>query len=59
MSWKAAGFTYLKYANIGAKAVRSVLKEEPKIQAMKRTETMLKRSLWKDGKIQETKIIEN
>ncbi len=50
MSWKAAGLTYLKYSNICAKTVRSVLKGDAKVQAMKREEIVLRRSIWENGK---------
>jgi hypothetical protein len=57
MSYKAAGLSYLKYANIAAKTVRSVLKAEPKILAMKREEIALRRSIWADGKAGESKVV--
>jgi hypothetical protein len=43
----------LKYANIGAKTLRSVLTADAKLAAMKREETVVRRSFWKDGKIGE------
>jgi hypothetical protein len=48
--------SYLKYANIGAAAIRSVLKEDAKAIAMKRAEIALKRTIWKDGRIAESVI---
>ncbi|KAJ3314367.1 hypothetical protein HDV04_000329 [Boothiomyces sp. JEL0838] len=51
--WKKAGLSYLKYANIGAKTLRSVLTKEAKIQALKREEIALRSAIWKDGKMGE------
>ena len=50
MSWKAAGLSYLKYSNIAAKTLRSVLKAEVKVAALKREEIILRRSVWENGK---------
>ncbi|KAI8907828.1 mitochondrial ATP synthase epsilon chain-domain-containing protein [Gorgonomyces haynaldii] len=55
--WKEAGFSYLRYANVGARTLRSVLKAEPKVQALKREEVLLKQAIWKDGKMGENKYI--
>ncbi|KAJ3323804.1 hypothetical protein HDV06_001174 [Boothiomyces sp. JEL0866] len=52
--WKKAGLSYLKYANIGAKSLRSVLTKEAKIQALKREEIALRAAIWKDGKMGES-----
>ena len=48
--WKDAGFTYLKYVNISGKALRSILKGDAKIQAMKRDDSLLKVAPWSAGK---------
>ncbi len=55
--WREAGFTYLKYSNIAAKALRSVLKAEPKALAMKREEVLLRSAVWKEGKPGENKYV--
>eukprot|EP00842_Homolaphlyctis_polyrhiza_P004749 jgi/Hompol1/5275/HPOL_004331-RA len=55
--WRKAGFTYLKYSNITAQALRSVLKGDAKTLAARREEIGLKQSLWKDGKQGENKIV--
>ncbi|KAJ3073067.1 hypothetical protein HK102_006112, partial [Quaeritorhiza haematococci] len=48
--WQQAGLTYLQYANIGARALRQVLKQEARIQAVKREEQFLKMAKWSEGK---------
>ncbi|KAL2912748.1 hypothetical protein HK105_207740 [Polyrhizophydium stewartii] len=55
--WRKSGFTYLKYSNITAKALRSVLKGEAKAAAVKREEIALKQAVWKDGKQGENKFV--
>lgn len=63
--WKAAGFSYesltsyLKYSNIAAKTLRSVLVADVKAVALKREEIALKRAVWKDGKIGESVLSTN
>jgi hypothetical protein len=45
---------YLRYSNIAAKTLRSVLVPELRATAMKREEIALKKALWKDGKMGES-----
>ncbi|CAM6054814.1 unnamed protein product [Sphagnum tenellum] len=47
---------YLQYANITAKAVRNVLKEQPKIAALRREEQYAKVQFWKEGRQGETVV---
>ncbi|KAJ3022452.1 hypothetical protein HKX48_006130 [Thoreauomyces humboldtii] len=56
--WREAGMTYLQYANISAKVLRNVLKEGPKVQALRREEQFAKVQIWKDGKQGETRVID-
>ncbi|KAI8800339.1 mitochondrial ATP synthase epsilon chain-domain-containing protein [Cladochytrium replicatum] len=56
--WKDAGFSYLKYVQVASRALRSVLKDEAKIQALKREETVLKVSRWANGKQGELKFVD-
>ncbi|KAI8900464.1 mitochondrial ATP synthase epsilon chain-domain-containing protein [Globomyces pollinis-pini] len=49
--WRAAGFSYLQYTNIGARTLRSILVPEAKAIAIKREEIALKRAIWSDGKM--------
>ncbi|KAI8925501.1 mitochondrial ATP synthase epsilon chain-domain-containing protein [Entophlyctis helioformis] len=55
--WRKAGFSYLKYSNITATALRSVLKSEAKAAAAKREDIALKQAIWKDGKSGENKFV--
>jgi F-type H+-transporting ATPase subunit epsilon len=48
--YRAAGLTYLRYANICADMMRSVLKEPFKTKAMQRQVISFRASTWKDGK---------
>ncbi len=41
---------YLSYANVAAKTLRSVLKGDAKVQALKREDSTLKFALWKEGR---------
>lgn len=43
-------FRYLKYANIGGRALRNVLKGDAKAAAVKREESIAKGSEWAAGK---------
>jgi hypothetical protein len=48
--WRAAGFSYLRYANICADFVRKALKDGPlKEAAQRRTSTDVGFVTWKDG----------
>ncbi|PHZ08874.1 uncharacterized protein RHIMIDRAFT_67257 [Rhizopus microsporus ATCC 52813] len=48
-AWKAAGITYLQYANICARAVRNALKDEPRAIALRRNQNNLKFAKWENG----------
>ncbi len=48
--WKEAGLTYIKYAQITGRALRSVLKADVKAQAVKREEYYAKMANWTNGK---------
>jgi hypothetical protein len=48
--------SFVKYANIQGAALRSVLKAEPKVLAMKREEILLRSATWLDGKAGENVI---
>ncbi|KAF9959119.1 hypothetical protein BGZ65_000798 [Modicella reniformis] len=52
--WKPT-FTYLQYAQICARAVRSTLKEEARVVAIRRDEQGLKYAKWEAGKQGELK----
>ncbi|KAJ8327611.1 hypothetical protein BDV3_003412 [Batrachochytrium dendrobatidis] len=55
--WRKAGLSYLKYANVSASALRSVLKADAKIIANRREDTGIKVSLWKEGRQGESKLV--
>ncbi|KAJ3396236.1 hypothetical protein HDU92_003694 [Lobulomyces angularis] len=55
--WKEAGLSYLQYSNIAAKALRNVLKEAPKLEALKREEQYARIAKWTNGKAGEYKIV--
>jgi hypothetical protein len=48
---------YLQYAQIGARTLRSVLKEDSKAIALKREEIALRKAVWQNGKIGDSKFI--
>ncbi|KAJ3039692.1 hypothetical protein HK097_002764 [Rhizophlyctis rosea] len=56
--WREAGLTYVQAANIAARALRNVLKNDVKVQAVKREEQYVKAALWQNGKQGETKILD-
>ncbi|KAI9096942.1 mitochondrial ATP synthase epsilon chain-domain-containing protein [Phlyctochytrium arcticum] len=56
--WREAGMTYLQYANITARALRNVLKAQPKTMAIRREEQYVKVQAWKDGKQGESRVID-
>ncbi|KND00453.1 uncharacterized protein SPPG_04771 [Spizellomyces punctatus DAOM BR117] len=56
--WREAGLTYLQYANITAKALRNVLKEQAKVVALRREEQYVKVQLWSQGKQGDTRVID-
>jgi F-type H+-transporting ATPase subunit epsilon len=49
--WRAAGLTYLRYANICADFVRKALKEPKRTEALSRTGFEMTRSEWSEGKV--------
>ncbi|KAK0181162.1 hypothetical protein PV327_003468 [Microctonus hyperodae] len=49
-AWRQAGLNYINYSQIAAKLVRQALKPELRTVAMKRDETHVKFTQWKDGK---------
>ncbi|KAK0572772.1 hypothetical protein LWI29_036991 [Acer saccharum] len=48
--WRAAGMTYINYANLCAKMVRNCLKEPHKSEAISREKVHYSISKWADGK---------
>ena len=50
-------FSYIRYSAIAAKVTRRALKADAKSEAAKREGSLLKVTLWKDGKPQESKYI--
>ncbi|KAG2194484.1 hypothetical protein INT46_009389, partial [Mucor plumbeus] len=48
-AWKAAGITYLQYANICARAVRNSLKDDVRAVALRRDQNNLKFAKWENG----------
>ncbi|KAI9004429.1 mitochondrial ATP synthase epsilon chain-domain-containing protein [Hyaloraphidium curvatum] len=55
--WRAAGLSYIQYVTIAARCVRLSLKEEFRVVAMRRQETVAKAAVWADGKMGENKFI--
>ncbi|XP_067012159.1 protein stunted-like isoform X2 [Anabrus simplex] len=51
-NWRQAGLNYVQYSNIAAKLLRRALKPEFKAEAMKREESHIRFTPWKDGKAQ-------
>ncbi|XP_031774040.1 protein stunted isoform X2 [Apis florea] len=49
-AWRQAGLNYINYSQIAAKLVRQALKPEFRAEALKRDETNIKFTQWKDGK---------
>nr|XP_034175178.1 protein stunted-like isoform X1 [Osmia lignaria] len=49
-AWRQAGLNYINYSQIAAKLVRQALKSDLKVEALKRDETSIKFTQWKDGK---------
>ncbi|KAL1915222.1 uncharacterized protein VTP21DRAFT_7498 [Calcarisporiella thermophila] len=56
-AWKAAGISYLQYLQICSRAVRSALKEEPRLIAQRRDQQGLKFAIWENGKQGEVKFV--
>ncbi|EIE79003.1 hypothetical protein RO3G_03708 [Rhizopus delemar RA 99-880] len=56
-AWKAAGITYLQYANICARTVRNALKEDARVAALRRNENNLKFQKWENGVGKEQKFV--
>ena len=48
--WRVAGMSYLKYSNLCADMVRSVLKEPMRGKAKVRETVYFRSAVWKDGK---------
>jgi len=48
--WRAAGLNYINYSSIAARVVRKALKPELRVDAIKRAESAVKITPWKDGK---------
>ncbi|KAI8393978.1 mitochondrial ATP synthase epsilon chain-domain-containing protein [Radiomyces spectabilis] len=55
-AWKAAGFSYLQYANVCAKAVRNALKEDLRVLAARRDQNGIKFAKWENGVQKEQKF---
>ncbi|KAI8976864.1 mitochondrial ATP synthase epsilon chain-domain-containing protein [Pilobolus umbonatus] len=56
-AWKAAGISYLQYANICARAVRNSLKDEFRAAALRRNNNGLKFAKWESGVQKEQKFV--
>ncbi|KAI8393679.1 mitochondrial ATP synthase epsilon chain-domain-containing protein [Radiomyces spectabilis] len=56
-AWKAAGFSYLQYANICAKALRNSLKEDLRTVAAQRDRNGLKFAKWEKGQQKEQRFV--
>ncbi len=48
--WRAAGMSYVRYANLCASYVRGALKEPFKSAAAPREQVYFKHAAWKEGK---------
>lgn len=48
--WRQAGLNYIQFSSIAARIVRRVLKPEKQAEALKREESIIKVTRWKDGK---------
>ncbi|CAM1298427.1 Uncharacterised protein g2127 [Pycnogonum litorale] len=48
--WRQAGLNYLQFSQIAARLLRRALKPEKQVEAMKREESTVKATMWKDGK---------
>ncbi|CAO3579587.1 unnamed protein product [Absidia cylindrospora] len=55
--WKAAGISYVQYANICARAVRNSLKDDLRNAALVRNTNGLKYSKWENGVQKEGKFV--
>nr|QVD39528.1 Protein stunted [Schistocerca gregaria] len=51
-AWRQAGLNYINYSTIAARLVRQALKPEFRAEAMKREESFIRYTPWKDGKPQ-------
>ncbi|PSN52122.1 Protein stunted [Blattella germanica] len=51
-AWRQAGLTYINYSNIAARLLRQALKADLKTEALKREESYIRFTPWKDGKAQ-------
>ncbi|KAI8884514.1 hypothetical protein K501DRAFT_79656 [Backusella circina FSU 941] len=56
-AWKAAGITYLQYANICARAVRNSLKDDVRTVALRREQNNVRFSKWENGVQKEQKLV--
>uniref|UniRef100_A0A1W7RAZ0 ATP synthase subunit epsilon, mitochondrial n=1 Tax=Hadrurus spadix TaxID=141984 RepID=A0A1W7RAZ0_9SCOR len=48
--WRQAGLTYLQFSSIAARLVRRAVKAEFRFDIQGREESLMKKTLWKDGK---------
>ncbi|CAB0012803.1 unnamed protein product [Nesidiocoris tenuis] len=49
-AWRAAGLTYIQFSNIAARVLRQALKPNLRADALKREDSHVKFTPWKDGK---------
>ncbi|XP_046433695.1 protein stunted isoform X1 [Neodiprion pinetum] len=49
-AWRQAGLNYINYSQIAAKLVRRALKPNFQADALKRDDSTVKFTQWKDGK---------
>ncbi|XP_015585950.1 protein stunted isoform X1 [Cephus cinctus] len=49
-AWRQAGLNYINYSQIAAKLLRQALKADLRVEALKRDESAIKFTQWKDGK---------
>ncbi|ETS79194.1 hypothetical protein PFICI_09047 [Pestalotiopsis fici W106-1] len=54
-AWKAAGLSYNRYLAVASRVVRRSLKEDKRIAAERRGESDLRFAKWSNGKMGETK----
>ncbi|KXS21301.1 hypothetical protein M427DRAFT_51536 [Gonapodya prolifera JEL478] len=55
--WRNAGLSYLQYANICARVLRSSVKDEFRAVMLRRQEQIVKSAKWDAGKMGENKFI--
>ncbi|XP_012279272.1 protein stunted-like isoform X1 [Orussus abietinus] len=49
-AWRQAGLNYINYSQIAAKILRQALKSNLRAEALKRDESSIRFTQWKDGK---------